>query len=505
MKKVIGIDLGTTYSAIATLDDLGNPEIIPNPENNNKITRSAVYIGKDNAIVGDKALEASITEPKKVAKKAKIKMADEVVFSTKEGEWVDGKKGYTPSQVSSLVLSKLKDYTSGVKKAVITVPALFAETSRTATLDAAKLAGLEAELINEPTAAVLHYANLPGVKISGRVLVFDLGGGTFDITIAKVKDKKVEVITSRGDKHLGGEDFDKELIKIIDKKYKKAKGKGLDVEDSKLAQTAEKIKKILSSKEKVTEIVEGPKGPHKIEIKREEFEESIDTYLEKIKMLMEEALEGAKCKPSNISQSLLVGGSSRIPIVSKIITKIMKKEPVKGVNVDEAVALGAAIYAGLQNKTDLNSAQKKAMSKVDLQDVCNFNMGTIARIQDPEKGWARVNVTVIPRDTPLPCSETQELAIIADDQEIINCTVTQSEGEEKEIDFVEVIAEKEMNLGKGRKANEPIKVTYSYDANEMMHCVFEDVNKKKKVELSLKPEGSKTIKELKGNLDFEIE
>ena len=132
-------------------------------------------------------------------------------------------------------------------------------------------------------------------------------------------------------------------------------------------------------------------------------------------------------------------------------------------------------------------------------------MGTIARIQDPEKGWARVNVTVIPRDTPLPCSETQELAIIADDQEIINCTVTQSEGEEKEIDFVEVIAEKKMNLGKGRKANEPIKVTYSYDANEMMHCVFEDVNKKKKVELSLKPEGSKTIKELKGNLDFEIE
>ena len=141
----------------------------------------------------------------------------------------------------------------------------------------------------------------------------------------QVKDKKVDVITSRGDKHLGGEDFDQELIKIIDKKYKKAKGKGLDVKDSKLAQTAEKIKKILSSKEKVTEIIEGPKGPHKIEIKREEFEESIDTYLEKIKMLMEEALEGAKCKPSNISQSLLVGGSSRIPIVSKIITKIMKK------------------------------------------------------------------------------------------------------------------------------------------------------------------------------------
>ena len=506
MKKVIGIDLGTTYSAIATLDDLGNPEIIPNPENNNKITRSAVYIGKDNAIVGGKALEASITEPKKVAKKAKIKMADKVVFSTKEGKWIEGSKGYTPSQVSSLVLSKLKDYTSGVKKVVITVPARFGQASRTGTLDAAKLAGMEAELINEPTAAVLHYANLPGVKISGRVLVFDLGGGTFDITIAKVKDKKVDVVTSRGDIHLGGEDFDDQLIKIIDKKYKKAKGKGLDINNSKLAQTAEKIKKILSSKEKVTEIVEGPKGPHKIEIKREEFEESIDTYLEKIKMLMEEALEGAKCKPSNISQSLLVGGSSRIPIVSKIITKIMKKAPVKGVNVDEAVALGAAIYAGLQNKTDLNSAQIKAMSKVDLQDVVSFNMGTIAVIQDPEKkSWVRMNITVIPRDTPKPCTETQDLAILVDDQEIINCSVTQSEGEEKELDFVEIIAEKEMSLGKGRKAGEPIKVTYSYDANETMHCIFEDVSKKKKVELNLKPKESKTIKELKENLDFEIE
>ena len=320
MKKITGIDLGTTYSAIATLDDLGNPEIMPNPESNNRITRSAVYIGKDKAIVGDKALEASITEPKKVALKAKIEMENEVVFSTKNGEWIEGKKGYTPSQVSSLILSKLKDYTSGVKKAVITVPALFTEAARVSTLDAAKVAGLDVELINEPTAAVLHYANLPGVKLSGRVLVFDLGGGTFDITIANIKDKKVNVITSVGDKHLGGEDFDKELIKIIDKKYKKAKGKSLNTEDRKLVQTAEKVKKILSAKDKVAEIVDGPNGPHKIEIKREDFEESIDTYIEKIKMLMEEALERAKCKPSNITQSLLVGGSTRIPLVVKTIT-----------------------------------------------------------------------------------------------------------------------------------------------------------------------------------------
>ena len=223
-------------------------------------------------------------------------------------------------------------------------------------------------------------------------------------------------------------------------------------------------------------------------------------------MLMEEALEKAECKPSNISQSLLVGGSSRIPIVSKIITKIMKKPPVKGVNVDEAVALGAAIYAGLQNKTDLNSAQKKAMAKVDLTDVCNFYMGTLVVVADQDrKQYAQANSIIIDRDTPLPCSKTADFAILHDGQENIKCSVTQSEGEEKEIDFVEIKAEKDMPLGKGRKEGEPIRVTYSYDTNGNMHCVFEDVNKKKKVELSLKPEGSKTIKELKESLDFEIE
>ena len=243
MKKITGIDLGTTYSAIATLDDLGNPEIMPNPESNNRITRSAVYIGKDKAIVGDKALEASITEPKKVALKAKIEMENEVVFSTKNGEWIEGKKGYTPSQVSSLILSKLKDYTSGVKKAVITVPALFAEAARSATLDAAKLSKLDVELINEPTAAVLHYANLPGTSsINGRVLIFDLGGGTFDITIAGVKGKKVDVITSVGDKEHGGGDFNREILKIIDKKYKKAKGKGINQEDKKIDQKSRIVK-----------------------------------------------------------------------------------------------------------------------------------------------------------------------------------------------------------------------------------------------------------------------
>ena len=288
MGKIIGIDLGTTFSAIAELDDLGNPEVLSDPENNNRITRSAVYIGRDKAIVGDKALDAAVTNRKNTILEVKSQMENDVVWSTKEGKWIDkeGKKdikGYVPSQISSIILSKLKDYSSGVKKAVVTVPAMFAEAARAATMDAAKLAKLDVELINEPTAAVLHYANLPGSSVNGRVLIFDLGGGTFDITIAAVNGKKVDVITSVGDKNLGGRRFDEEIINIIDKKYKKAKGKGLEnpLEDESLFVIAERIKKILSNKDKVSEIIEGPKGPHKIDVSRTEFEDSIDTILRK--------------------------------------------------------------------------------------------------------------------------------------------------------------------------------------------------------------------------------
>ena len=509
MAKVVGIDLGTTFSAIAELDDLGNPEVLSDPETGNRITRSAVFFGKDTVIVGEKAKDAAVTNPKKVVFEVKREMENDVIYSLKSGKFEENDnkiKGYTPSQISSLILSKLKDFSSKINKAVITVPALFSERARTATLDAAKIAKLDVELINEPTAAVLHYANLPGTSVSGRVLIFDLGGGTFDITIAAVRNKKVDVITSVGDKELGGQDFDREIIKLLAKKYKKSKNSNLDEDDKSLLKVAEKIKKLLSSKEKVSEIVDGPKGPLKIDVSRNEFENIIDTFLEKIKMLMEEALDRAKCKPSNINQTLLVGGSTRIPIITEIIKKIMKKAPVKGVNVDEAVACGAALYAGLQNKSSLNSAQKKAVSKVELNDVCNHYMGTLIIAKDPERDrYLEVNDVVIPRDTKLPCSITKDYIVLQDNQKKIDCSVTQSEGEERDVEFVHVIANEPLELRKGAKQGDPFKVTYSYDTNGNMHCVFEEVKSKKKQELNLKPKTSKDLKELRENLDFEIE
>ena len=510
MSKIIGIDLGTTFSAIAQLDDLGNPEVLASTDTNKKITASAVYLKEKNAVVGDKALDALVATPKNVATETKRQMENDVVFSTQKGEWID-KEGaeedcYSPAQVSSFILGKLKGYTSDVKKAVITVPALFAEKARVATLDAAKMAGIEViELINEPTAAACYYASLPAVKkITGKVLVFDLGGGTFDVTVCEIEAQKVEVITSRGDKWLGGKDFDAELVNIMNNKYKEATGEGLDLANKKLEymEKAEQIKRALSVREKHAEVIEGPKGPKKIEITRSEFEQSIQTHIEKLKMLMEEALDGSGLKPENIGHTLLVGGSTRIPIVTKTIESIMKKPPLKGVNVDEAVAAGAAIYAGLKSKQSLNEAQKQALEKVKMQDVCNFYMGTLVLEDDPVLNRkVMTNLIVIDRDTPLPATKTTTLVTIFDDQEAIDCSITQSEGREKNREFVNVIHQGNLNFPDKKPKGRPIDVTYKYDTSGKIHCTFMDQSSKNKYEISLRPESAEDLKKQHENIE----
>ena len=500
MAKVIGIDLGTTFSAIASLDDLGNPEVLASIEDNRKITASAIYIEGKNVIVGDKALNYIKDEPKKVILQTKREMENDVVYSIDQGKWTNDNDlvdAYTPAQVSALILKKLKDYTTDVKKAVITVPAMFAEKARQATLDAAKMADIEViELINEPTAAVLHYASLPGVEVGGRVMIFDLGGGTFDVTFAEVKNKKVDVLTSRGDKYLGGKDFDWEIVKLIKKKYHDIHKVDIDIENNKeYIQKAEEVKKILSVKNKASTNIDGPKGLQQIEITQEEFEESIQTYIEKIKMLIEEAMDASGMKPSRINQTLLVGGSTRIPIITKVLTKIMGKPPIKGVNVDEAVVCGAAIYAGLKTeKKTLSTEQQEALKDVNLTDVCNFYMGTLAYVTDSLTNRKVVaNTIIIDRDAKLPVSVTKRYTTIVEGQEQLECSVTQSEGPEENKEFVNVIHNEMLNLPKGRPANQPIDITYSYDESGKMHCMFTDVESGNSHEIELTPESTQAL------------
>ena len=352
--------------------------------------------------------------------------------------------------------------------------------------------------VNEPTAAACYYASLPAVKkITGKVLVFDLGGGTFDVTVCEIEAQKVEVITSRGDKWLGGKDFDSELVNIMNNKYKEATGEGLDLANKKLEymEKAEQIKRALSVREKNAEVIEGPKGPKKIEITRSEFEQSIQTHIEKLKMLMEEALDGSGLKPENISHTLLVGGSTRIPIVTKTIENIMKKPPLKGVNVDEAVAAGAAIYAGLKSKRSLNEAQKQALEKVKMQDVCNFYLGTLVQADDPVLNRkVTTNMILIDRDTPLPATKTDTIVTIYDDQEAVSLEITQSEGREKNREFVNIIHEGRLEFPDKKPKGRPIQVTYKYDTSGKLHCTFMDESSKKKYEVSLRPESAEDLK-----------
>ena len=510
MSKIIGIDLGTTYSAIAQLDDLGNPEVLSSTDENRKITASNIYVNGDKVVVGDKALDALTATPKNVISETKRQMENDVAYSVEKGLWVEKdeaeENSYTPAQVSSFILSKLKGYTSDVTKAVITVPALFAEKARVATLDAAKMAGIEViELINEPTAAACYYASLPNVeKISGKILVFDLGGGTFDITLCSVEDQNVDVITSRGDKWLGGKDFDQEILNLIDEKYKKETGKNLDLKEGKLKflEIAEQIKRSLSVKNSHAEVIEGPEGPKKIEITRAEFEQSIQMHIEKLKMLLEECIDGSGHEAKEISQTLLVGGSTRIPIISKTIEKVLGQPPLKGVNVDEAVAAGAAIYAGLKSKDSLNTAQKKAIGKVQLKDVCNFYMGTLVQRDDPILNRkVTENLVVIERDTKLPAEETTSVFTIHDDQHGIDCSITQSEGREENREFVNLIHQGDLEFPDKKPKGREIEVTYKYDTSGVMHCTFKDVSSDKKYEISLRPESAEDLKKQYENIE----
>lgn len=515
MSKIVGIDLGTTFSAIAYLNDLGKPEIAPNFENNQKILPSVVYIdGESKKVqVGEKALNALVAEHEKVVEAVKKKMQDETVWSTIEGKFIDkntadvGDNEYTPAQISSLILKKLSEFNEGTKKVVVTVPAMFAESARRATSDAVAIAGLElTDLINEPTAAILYYASIPDVDVSGKIMVFDLGGGTFDVTIADVNNTDINILTSRGDKNLGGHDFDMFIIDKIAKEYEEKKGKPLTEKDLRVARPiAEKIKKALSFKQETSEFIDGPEGPYEFNLTREQFNELISIKITQIKMLMEEALDNANLKPEHIDQTLLVGGSTRIPEIINVITNIMGKAPVKGVNVDEAVALGAAIYAGLNaSSSDLSASQKKSLKDVKLTDVCNQYFGTAVQTYDETlKTYTLINDILIPRDTKLPYSITREYATSVDNQTVWNCKVNQSEHEETDLEFVNVVSEGKVDLPPNRPAGQPLEATFTYDKSGRMVCEFLDVNTGNKEVLELRPDSNLAPED--AELDFKIE
>lgn len=504
MTNIAGIDLGTTFSSLAILNAIGKPEIIPNADGE-RLTPSVIYFDEENpnnVRVGIEALNSRYLNAQRSVRWIKRHMGDPNFHKT-----IDS-KDWTPVELSALILKKLKQDCSvdhgEICDAVISVPAHFDEVRRKATMDAGTMAGLNViGIVNEPVAAALYYATTRNV--SGKVMVFDLGGGTFDVTIMNVNGQQMDIICSQGDHALGGIDFDRKILEILERNYREkynAELIGSEEDRAKYEDEAEDIKKTLSRRDVAKKMLYGTAGNMRVEITREMFETGISELMDRADILVEVALEEAGLKPSGINNVLLVGGSSRIPLVQKRLEKIFGFPPENSVNVDECVALGAALHAGLtmmREKPDVvPTGMASGLQGISLTDVCNHSYGTICAPLDKETGRRVVeNRIILKKNTPLPCEASQMFYTLTKGQKEVEVTITQ--GEDKVVEYVNKIATHKFKLPADRPAQCPIKVTYSYDVNQRMHCKFEDVQSGSvlEVDLSLDQEGNVSERQVK--------
>lgn len=490
MGNIVGIDLGTTFSALAILNAIGKPEIVPNTDGE-RLTPSAIFFDEENPElirVGIEAVNSRHLNSSRSVRWVKRHMGDAEYKVN-----IDG-KDWTPVELSALILKKLKQDCAAehgeIRDAVISVPAHFDEVRRKATMDAGTAIGLNViGIVNEPVAAALYYATAR--EVSGRVLVYDLGGGTFDVTLMDVKGTDMEIICSQGDHALGGVDFDNKVLEILQALYHDKFGSDLITSEEDRARyedEAEDIKKTLSRRPVAKTMLYGPSGSVRAEITREMLEKSIAPLVARTDMLVEVVLEEAGVKPAEVDTVLLVGGSTRVPVVRTHLEEMFGFPPENAVNVDECVALGAALHAGLtmarEHPDTVAMGIRTGLKDVSLTDVCNHSYGTICAPIDKETGRRVVqNKIILQKNTPLPCEASQVFYTVSQGQKRVEVTVTQ--GEDSDPAYVSTIATKSFELPPDRPAERPIKVTYSYDLNQRMHCRFEDVESGRTLDVDL--------------------
>jgi molecular chaperone DnaK len=480
MAEFVGIDLGTTLSGLAYLKSDGNPEIVPNADGE-RLTPSVVYFDshEDVKLVGSAARDGG--DPERTIFQVKRYMDDPEHVTE-----IDGKK-WVPAEISALILAKLKRDCSRIigeiNEVVITVPANFNELARKSTIAAAEMAGLTVKrLVNEPTAAAVYYAHNQGVR--GRILVFDLGGGTLDVTILEVGEDNIRILTSEGARHLGGGNFDELLLAAYADQYQKQTGSGLYNDERhrrRVLQAAEDSKKMLSKLQRVNDTIANDQngGIARIDMTREGFEELVRKMLTRTVMLVEQALDSVKLKPSDIDHIVLVGGSTRLPKVKTMLEKFFGKPPKSCGNVDECVALGAALFA------------KKSAR---IQEVCNASYGTLAMIYNVATGEEKLqNSVVIPKNTPIPCSRTQIYQTSEDNEKLIEVDITQ--GEDEEPRFVDIIGRLSLEVPPDRPKGCEVAVTFSYDENQRVRALVVDKQSGRSREVAVNYKGAGVLSE----------